>query len=65
MATSDFQSAGSWIWSNGYVDVAFDQAQMGQFRKAQSTLAQAARQGVSSVMIGWVQNDIRILERYG
>jgi predicted double-glycine peptidase len=62
MNMSDFSSVGSWIWYNGYADVAFDQAQLGQFKQAQATLARAARQGVSSVLIGWVNGDIALLK---
>lgn len=43
MQTSAFQDTGSWIWYNGYADVAFDEAQLGQYRKAQAALAAGAR----------------------
>ena len=62
MNTSDFNSVGSWIWYNGYADVAFDHAELGQFKQAQATLARAARQGVSSVLIGWVNEEIALLK---
>jgi len=65
MRTADFQSPGSWIWYNGYADVAFDEAQLGQFKKAQSALAAATRQGISPVLIGWVRHEIQLLERHG
>jgi predicted double-glycine peptidase len=62
MKTTDFSSVGSWIWYNGYVDVAYDQAQLGQYRQAQATLAKAARQGINPVMIGWVNGEIALLK---
>jgi predicted double-glycine peptidase len=64
MNTGDFSSVGSWIWYNGYVDVAYDQAQLGQFKQAQATLAKAAHQGVSSVLIGWVNGEIALLKSH-
>lgn len=62
MRTGDFSVVGSWIWANGYADVAFDEAQIGQYRKANAALAAATRQGVSQVLINWVRNDIRMLQ---
>ena len=64
MNSSDFNSVGSWIWYNGYVDVAYDQAQLGQFKQAQATLAKAARQGINPVMIGWVNAEIALLKSH-
>lgn len=63
MASSAFQVAGSWIWYNGYADVAFDEAQLGQYTKAQAALSAAARQGISPVLIGWVRSEIQRLQR--
>jgi predicted double-glycine peptidase len=65
MHTTDFYSSGSWIAYNGYVDVAYDQAQLGQYRKATATLTLASRAGDNATMIGWVQNEIRYLEAHG
>jgi predicted double-glycine peptidase len=65
MQTVDFANTGSWIWYNGYIDLAFDRAQLGQFRKAQAALASAARKGISTVLIAWVQTEIRLLARHG
>ena len=65
MNASDFSAVGSWIWYNGYTDVAFDQAQLGQFKQAQATLARATRQGINSVMTGWVYAEIALLKRGG
>jgi hypothetical protein len=45
--------------------VAFDEAQIGEFKQARATLASAARQGVSPVLIGWVSNEIQYLQRQG
>ena len=64
MNTSDFRSVGSWIWYNGYTDVAYDQAQLGQYKQAQATLARAARQGINPVMIHWVNADIALLKSH-
>ena len=64
MNTSDFNSVGSWIWYNGYTDVAYDQAQLGQYKQAQATLAKAARQGINPVMIHWVNADIALLKSH-
>lgn len=64
MQSSAFQTPGSWIWYNGYADVAFDDAQLGRFKKAQGALASAARQGISPVLIGWDRNEIRALTRH-
>jgi len=61
MNTGSAGPAGSWIWYNGYVDIAFDQAQLGQFKRAQATLRQAARQGISPVIIRWVNADIALV----
>lgn len=63
MNTSDFEITGSWIWYNGYADIAFDEAQLGEFKKASAVLASAARQGITAVLIDWVRNDIRLLQR--
>jgi predicted double-glycine peptidase len=63
MQTSELNVAGSWIWYNGYIDIAFDRAQIGQFKKANAALGAAARQGISPVLINWVRSDIRMLER--
>ncbi|GAC1321236.1 MAG: hypothetical protein NVSMB22_06530 [Chloroflexota bacterium] len=63
MPTSAFQLPGSWIWYNGYGDIAFDEAQLGQFKKARVALVHATQQGVSSVLIGWVRHEIDFLQR--
>lgn len=60
MNSPAFAVAGSWIWYNGYIDVAFDRAQLGQYTQAQATLARAARQGISPVLIGWVKGEIAL-----
>jgi predicted double-glycine peptidase len=60
--TSAFQSAGSWIWYNGFADIAFDEAQLGQYRKAEVALASANRQKVGTVLIGWVADEIQRLQ---
>lgn len=65
MQTSGFQTPGSWIWYNGYADVAFDQAQLGEYRKARATMALARRQGISPVVTGWVGNEIQRREHGG
>lgn len=65
MRTSDFGIAGSWIRYNGYPDVAFDQAQLGQFAKAQSTLNAAVRQGMNAVVLGWIRENIQLVKRNG
>ena len=58
MNTSAFSTPGTWIWYNGYIDIAFDEAQLGEESKARATLAQASRQGISSVLIGWVRQTL-------
>jgi hypothetical protein len=61
MQTGSFNVAGSWIWYNGYADVAFDEAQIGGYARAERALAAARRQGVSPVLISWVAGEIRYL----
>jgi len=61
--TADFGNVGSWIWYNGRIDIAFDEAELGQYAKARATLVTASRQGVSSVAIQWVSNEIRRLQQ--
>lgn len=63
MATSEFTVPGSWIWFNGYADVAFDNAQIGRYARANAALAAASRQGVSPVLINWVRNNIRLVRQ--
>ena len=65
MRTSDFQTTGTWIWYNGNIDVAFDEAQLGRYRIAQSYLTAASRQGISPVLIGWVKTEINLLQHGG
>lgn len=64
MKTSAFQTPGSWIWYNGYTDVAFDEAQLGRFKKANSALVLAGQQGINPVLIGWVRHAILLLEHH-
>jgi hypothetical protein len=54
----------TWIRYNGYAHVAFDQAQRGQFKTAQATLATAARQGISSVLVAWVRSEFSLLQHH-
>jgi predicted double-glycine peptidase len=61
--TADFGNVGSWIWYNGRIDIAFDEAELGQYAKARATLVTTSRQGVSSVAIQWVSNEIRRLQQ--
>lgn len=65
MQSADFQNPGSWIWYNGYADIAFDEAQLGQFKKAEAALAAARRQGISPVLINWVSQEIAAQQHHG
>jgi hypothetical protein len=58
MATPAFSSQGSWIWYNGYPDIAYDQAQLGQVAQARASLAKARAQGLPPVLLAWVQTAI-------
>jgi predicted double-glycine peptidase len=62
MNTSAMNFSGSWIWYNGYADIAFDEAHLGEMKKANATLALATRQGISPVLIGWVRTEMGRLE---
>ena len=48
----------SWLWHNGYVAAAWDEAQLGHYRKANAYLKTASEMGISPVLIGWVRQQL-------
>jgi predicted double-glycine peptidase len=63
MRSPDLQTPGTWLWANGYIDLAWDQAQLGRYAAAEASLNTASRLGDSSVLIGWVQTQIGLLRQ--
>jgi|SRR5579875_2226448 len=62
MRDAAFNTPGTWIWYDGYADVAFDDAQLGRYRLAEQALVAARRQGVSPVLINWDQAEVNFLQ---
>jgi hypothetical protein len=65
MRSGDLQTPGTWLRANGYIDLAWDEAQLGRYRLAEADRSAASRLGDSSVLIGWVQDEIRAPQRGG